>query len=92
MDLDSLLPPALSESLHIPPWLAWLAEAQFLSAIGPLSAAMRQKEITVKKKMELNHFLFWGILSFSYFSGRVVADIPAVMRQKAHKTVLAETT
>lgn len=80
MDRDSLLPPALSESLHMPLWLPWLEEAQFLSAIGPLSAAARKKEKTqqlkVKKKAQipqtnktqLGHFLFCGILSFSYFS------------------------
>lgn len=42
MDLDSLLPPALSESLHIPPWLPWLLEAQALSGAWLLGAAQTQ--------------------------------------------------
>ncbi len=44
MDLDSLLPPALSESLHIPPWLPWLLEAQALSVAWLLSAAEKHSD------------------------------------------------
>lgn len=55
MDRDSLLPPALSESLHMPLWLPWLEEAQFLSAIGPLSAAARKKEKTQQLKVKKKH-------------------------------------
>lgn len=44
MDLDSLLPPALSESLHIPLWLPWLLEAQALSGAWLLGAAQTQAD------------------------------------------------
>lgn len=54
MDLDSLLPPALSESLHIPPWLPWLPEAQAVSGAWLLSAAKhKQTKRTVVKQQLL---------------------------------------
>lgn len=65
MDLDSLLPPALSESLHIPPWLAWPEEAQFLSAIGPFSAARRQNGPYVRRKTKKK--CNWTISCFVVF-------------------------
>lgn len=44
MDLDSLLPPALSESLHIPPWLPCPLEAQALSRACRLGAANTEQQ------------------------------------------------
>lgn len=54
MDLDSLLPPALSESLHIPPWLPWLLEAQALSGAWLLSPAMKTYRPSVTHKQNNN--------------------------------------
>lgn len=54
MDLDSLLPPALSESLHIPPWLL---EVQALSGAWLLSASETQE----RKAARFNKtaFVWW---------------------------------
>lgn len=71
MDLDSLLPPALSESLHIPPWLPWLLEAQARAGFWFLWAASRQTNTSHKqtqKETKISH-------SVRYFQNPAVTQI-----------------
>lgn len=77
MDRDSLLPPALSESLHIPPWLPWLLEAQALSGAGPLSAAETHTDPPVTHKQNNNRETteIADCLSVCYFQSRAAPQI-----------------
>lgn len=101
MDLDSLLPPALSESLHIPPWLPWLAEAQFLIATWLLDAVRGQKDCGQKthkntcppRKCNYTVSCLGDILSisFSYFQ-RQIFQLWWVRNTRVSRTLLAMTT
>lgn len=56
MDRDSLLPPALSESLHIPP--LWLPTDHDLNGGGPRIAFERQSANSKVSRTKLHYFLF----------------------------------
>lgn len=56
MDRDSLLPPALSESLHIPP--LWLPTDHDLNGGGPRIALEKKIRKFQMSRTKLHYFLF----------------------------------
>ena len=56
MDRDSLLPPALSESLHIPP--LWLPTDHDLNGGGPRVTFEKKTRKFQMSRMKLHYFIF----------------------------------